>query len=128
MTTPPRRLPGPDTDPHFASDNIAGAHPEIFAALAAVNDDAPAYGADAATDAFHEMIDDVFGTGAYGFPVFNGTGANIVSRAISHPYSSVICADTARLHLRVFGPVRAGITFAQPHRAGKLRSKTSVRC
>lgn len=124
MTTPPRRLPGPDTDPHFASDNIAGAHPEIFAALAAVNDDAPAYGADAATDAFHEMIDDVFGTGAYGFPVFNGTGANIVSlQAISHPYSSVICADTAHVYTsESSAPVRAGITLKpQPHRAGKLR-------
>ncbi len=123
MTTSARRFRAPGADPHFASDNIAGAHPEILEAIAAVNADAAAYGADATTEAFHEMIDDVFGTGAYGFPVFNGTGANIVSlQAVSHPHSSVICTDTAHIYTsESSAPVRAGLTLKpQPHQHGKL--------
>ena len=122
-TTRARRFHTPGADPHFASDNIAGAHPEVLDAITTVNDDAAAYGADATTDAFHEMIDDVFGTGAYGFPVFNGTGANIVAlQAVSHPHSSVVCADTAHVYTsESAAPVRAGITLKpQPHHHGKL--------
>src|SRR5690625_3173264 len=118
-----RRFRIPGTDPHFASDNIAGAHPEIMEALAAANADAPAYGADASTEEFHELIDEVFGNGAFGFPVFNGTGANIVAlQAISHSHSSVICADTAHVYTsESSAPVRAGITLKpQPNRDGKL--------
>ncbi|NWN88493.1 MAG: threonine aldolase [Micrococcaceae bacterium] len=122
MTTP-QRFTVPGTDPHFASDNIAGAHPEIMAALADANTDAAAYGGDPITEDFHQMIDTVFGTGAYGFPVFNGTGANIVAlQAVSHPHSSVICADTAHVYTsESSAPVRAGISLKpQPHRNGKL--------
>ncbi|WP_022869574.1 threonine aldolase family protein [Yaniella halotolerans] len=116
------RLPG--TDPHFASDNISGAHPEIMAAVMEANLDTPAYGGDQFTDDFHEMLDTQFGTGAYGFPVFNGTGANIVSlQAVSHPYSSVICTDTSHVYTsEASAPVRAGISLKpQPHLDGKLR-------
>ncbi|GAA4476347.1 low specificity L-threonine aldolase [Enteractinococcus fodinae] len=118
-----RRFHAPGADPHFASDNISGAHPEIMAALAAANTDAPAYGADEITDEFHELIDETFGSGAYGFPVFNGTGANIVAlQAVSHPHSSVICADTAHVYTsESSAPVRAGLSLKpQPHREGKL--------
>ena len=118
-----RRFRKPGTDPHFASDNISGAHPEIMDALAAANTDAPAYGGDAVTDEFQELLDDVFGSGAYGFPVFNGTGANIVAlQAVSHPHSSVICADTAHVYTsESSAPVRAGISLKpQPNRHGKL--------
>lgn len=118
-----RRFSLPGADPHFASDNISGAHPEIMAALAEANTDAAAYGADAITDTFHQLIDDLFGTGAYGFPVFNGTGANIVAlQTVSHPYSSVICTETAHVYTsESSAPVRAGISLKpQPHRNGKL--------
>lgn len=118
-----RRIRKPGTDPHFASDNISGAHPEIMDALAAANADAPAYGGDAVTDEFHELVDDVFGSGAYGFPVFNGTGANIVAlQAVSHPHSSVICADSAHVYTsESSAPVRAGLSLKpQPNRHGKL--------
>ena len=94
-----------------------------MAALAAANTDAPAYGADEITDEFHELIDETFGSGAYGFPVFNGTGANIVAlQAISHPHSSVICADTAHVYTsESSAPARAGLSLKpQPHREGKL--------
>lgn len=92
-------------------------------AILAANTDAPAYGGDAVTDEFHELIDDIFGTGAYGFPVFNGTGANIVAlQAVSHPHSSVICADTAHVYTsESSAPVRAGISLKpQPNHDGKL--------
>ena len=115
------RLPG--TDPHFASDNISGAHPEIMAAVMEANIDTPAYGGDQFTEDFHDMLDTQFGTGAYGFPVFNGTGANIVAlQAVSHPNSSVICADTAHVYTsEASAPVRAGISLKpQPHSEGKL--------
>ena len=118
-----RRFHAPGADPHFASDNISGAHPEIMAALAAANTDSPAYGADEITDEFHELIDETFGSGANGFPVFNGTGANIVAlQAVSHPHSSVICADTAHVYTsESSAPVRAGLSLKpQPHRDGKL--------
>lgn len=118
-----RRFRQPGADPHFASDNISGTHPEIMEALTDANTDAAAYGGDAITESFHQMIDELFGTGAYGFPVFNGTGANIVAlQALSHPQSSVICADTAHVYTsESSAPVRAGISLKpQPHRHGKL--------
>ena len=118
-----QRFHASGSDPHFASDNISGAHPEIMAALADANTDAAAYGADAITDAFHEMLDEQFGTGAYGFPVFNGTGANIVAlQAVSQPHSSVICTDTAHVYTsESSAPTRAGLTLKpQPHHHGKL--------
>lgn len=118
-----RRFTTPGADPHFASDNISGAHPDIMDALAAANTDAPAYGGDEITDEFHELLEDTFGSGAYGFPVFNGTGANIVAlQAVSRPHSSVICADTAHVYTsESSAPVRAGLSLKpQPHRDGKL--------
>lgn len=118
-----RRFPLPGTDPHFASDNVSGAHPEVIDAIIAANNDATPYGRDAITDSFHELVDELFGSGAYGFPVFNGTGANIVAlQAVSHPHSSVICTDTAHVYTsESSAPVRAGISLKpQPHRDGKL--------
>ncbi len=118
-----RRFQLPGTDPHFASDNVSGAHPEIIDAIIAANNDATPYGGDAITDNFHDLIDELFGSGAYGFPVFNGTGANMVAlQAVSHPHSSVICTDTAHVYTsESSAPVRAGISLKpQPHRDGKL--------
>lgn len=118
-----RRFQLPGTDPHFASDNVSGAHPEIMDAIITANNDAPPYGGDAITDSFHELVDELFGSGAYGFPVFNGTGANMVAlQAVSHPHSSVICTDTAHIYTsESSAPVRAGISLKpQPHRDGKL--------
>lgn len=92
-------------------------------ALAEANTDAAAYGGDAVTESFHQMVDELFGTGAYGFPVFNGTGANIVAlQALTHPQSSVICSDTAHVYTsESSAPVRAGISLKpQPHHHGKL--------
>jgi len=83
----------------FASDNFAGAHPDVMAAIAAANDGhAGAYGADPWTAACEERFREHFGPSARAFPVFNGTGANVVClRAALRPFEAAICPATAHL-------------------------------
>ena len=95
----------------FASDNYAGALPEVMAAVAAANDaHAPAYGADPLTERAEALFRDAFGPEAHALPVFNGTGANVIAlRAVARPYDAVICAATAHLNVDECGaPERVG--------------------
>ncbi|GAA0598710.1 threonine aldolase family protein [Actinomadura livida] len=113
MTNPPAEPPtnGPPSAPHgdgarrtagrtFASDNQASVHPDVLAALAACNDGhQPAYGDDDVTARLREVVRRHFGDRAEVYPVFNGTGANVVSlQAMSERWSSVICADSAHIN------------------------------
>lgn len=84
----------------FASDNYAGIHPEILSAIAAVNEGHEiAYGADAVTARLDELFQAHFGPQAIGFPVFNGTGANVVAlQACVKRWEAVICAETAHIN------------------------------
>ncbi|NDU75095.1 threonine aldolase [Actinomadura sp. DSM 109109] len=84
----------------FASDNQAGVHPEILAALAEVNTGhQPAYGDDAVTARLREVVRRHFGEQAEVFPVFNGTGANVVSlQAMSERWSAVVCPESAHIN------------------------------
>ena len=84
----------------FASDNYAPILPEALEAIAAANTGhAVAYGADEWTDQLRDRSERVFGTREI-FPVFNGTGANVVSlRAMVRPWQGVICAETAHLNV-----------------------------
>ncbi|MBE1537337.1 threonine aldolase family protein [Actinomadura algeriensis] len=84
----------------FASDNHASVHPEILAALAAVNDGhQPAYGGDTVTARLGEVVREHFGARAEAYPVFNGTGANVVAlQAMSERWSAVICPDSAHIN------------------------------
>jgi threonine aldolase len=86
---------------NFASDNYATALPEALEAIAAANHGpAVSYGADAWTARLQDRIKELFGEHATAFPVFNGTGANIVSlRAMLKPWQGVICAETAHLNV-----------------------------
>ncbi|MFV0632923.1 threonine aldolase family protein [Demequina sp.] len=96
---------------HFASDNYASVHPEVLAAIAAVDDGhEPAYGADAATAAFDEAVATVFGADAVGYPVFNGTGANVVSlMALSPRWGGVVASEHAHINVDENGaPERVG--------------------
>ncbi|GAA0214083.1 low specificity L-threonine aldolase [Actinomadura nitritigenes] len=90
----------PDPRRGFASDNQASVHPEILAALAAVNEGhQPAYGDDAVTARLREVVRGHFGAAAEVFPVFNGTGANVVSlQAMSKPWSAVVCPESAHIN------------------------------
>jgi threonine aldolase len=85
----------------FASDNYAGALPEVIDAIAAANrGHAPSYGSDDWTARAEERFRDHFGPGARAYLVLNGTGANVISlRALTQPWSAVICAESAHLNV-----------------------------
>jgi threonine aldolase len=95
----------------FASDNYAGAHPQVVAAVAAANDGhAVAYGADRWSDQAEALIQRELGEQARAFFVFNGTGANVLAlRAACSPWGAVICSQTAHLNMDETGaPERVG--------------------
>lgn len=109
----------------FASDNWSGAHPEVLAAVAEANHGhATAYGTDEWTRRLQDLMAGEFGEDALTFPVFNGTGANILAlQALLPPWGAVICAETAHIHHDEGGaPERVGHTklFTVPTPDGKL--------
>jgi threonine aldolase len=85
----------------FASDNYAGAHPEVLAAIAEANvDHAVSYGADPWTARATELIKDQFGRSAQPWIVFNGTAANVLSLgALTRTWECVVTPDTSHLHV-----------------------------
>ncbi|HEV7805302.1 MAG TPA: beta-eliminating lyase-related protein [Solirubrobacteraceae bacterium] len=85
----------------FASDNNAGAHPQVLAAMAQANDGhATAYGHDPWTDRALELLREHFGEQARSYLVFNGTAANVLClRAMCRPWQSVICAADAHVNV-----------------------------
>lgn len=110
----------------FASDNYAGAHPQVMAAVAAANEGhAPAYGADRWTARAQELLREQLGPDAQSFLVFNGTGANVLAlRAACSPWGAAICTQTAHLHVDEGGaPERVGGVklLTAPTADGKLR-------
>jgi threonine aldolase len=84
----------------FASDNYAGVHPEVLDAIAAANEGHQiAYGEDVYTARLHEVFAEHFGEQAQAFPVFNGTGANVVGLQSMLPrWGAVVCTQTAHIH------------------------------
>ncbi|HEY0238946.1 MAG TPA: low specificity L-threonine aldolase [Friedmanniella sp.] len=102
MTTPAQD-PAVRHDPGwrgFASDNYAGVHPEVLAALGAANGGHQvAYGADAYTARLQDVVRAHFGDQAEAFPVFNGTGANVIGLTSVLPrWGAVVASDTAHIH------------------------------
>jgi threonine aldolase len=85
----------------FASDNYAPILPEALDAIAAVNHGhAVSYGADETTARLDAVIKRHFGGDATVFPVFNGTGANVVGlRSMLRPWQGAICAESAHLNV-----------------------------
>ncbi|MFE7513378.1 threonine aldolase family protein [Streptomyces sp. NPDC057540] len=95
----------------FASDNYAGAHPEVLAALALANEGHQvAYGEDQYTDHLQRIMHSHFGSSAEAFPVFNGTGANVTAlQALTDRWGAVICAESAHINVDEGGaPERMG--------------------
>jgi len=84
----------------FASDNYAGIHPEVLAAIAAANGGHQvAYGDDVYTARLKQVMAEHFGAGVEVFPVFNGTGANVTGLQSMLPrWGAVICTQTAHIH------------------------------
>jgi len=84
----------------FASDNYAGAHPEVLAAIAEANGGHQvAYGEDVYTARLQEVMRGHFGEQAEAFPVFNGTGANVTALTSLLPrWGAVVSAKTAHIN------------------------------
>jgi threonine aldolase len=84
----------------FASDNYAGIHPEVLSAVAAANEGHQiAYGDDLYTARLQDVMAEHFGAGVEAFPVFNGTGANVLGLQSMLPrWGAVICTQTAHIH------------------------------
>ncbi|MGI8332358.1 threonine aldolase family protein [Actinomadura scrupuli] len=85
----------------FASDNYAGVHPEVLAALSAANGGHQvAYGDDVYTGHLQEVFRRHFGERAEVYPVFNGTGANVVGlQSMARRWTAVVCAETAHINV-----------------------------
>ena len=95
----------------FASDNYAGAHPEVLAAIAAANaGHEVAYGRDSVTARLQAALEGELGKGATVYPVFNGTGANVLAlEALIPRWGAVVCAASAHVHTDEAGaPERVG--------------------
>ena len=83
----------------LASDNVAGASPEILHALAeAAGGTVPSYGVDPETEALERRLAEVFECELAVFPVVSGTAANAISLAAMCPsYGAVACTDCAHV-------------------------------
>ena len=95
----------------FASDNYAGAHPEVLAAIAEANGGHQvSYGEDVYTARLSEVMRGHLGDQAEVFPVFNGTGANITALTSMLPrWGAVVASSTAHIHTDENGaPERIG--------------------
>lgn len=109
----------------FASDNYAGIHPAVLQSLAAVNGGHEiAYGEDSVTARFDQVVRDLFGANAVGFPMFNGTGANVVAlQAATKRWEAVVCAESAHISVDEGGAPEkmAGLKlWTIPTSSGKL--------
>ncbi len=85
----------------FASDNYAGIHPEVLAALAVANDGHQiSYGEDDYTAHLQDLFKAHFGERAQAYPVFNGTGANVTAlQALLPRWGAVVTAATAHINV-----------------------------
>ena len=92
---------------HFASDNLAGAHPAVLAAVAAANaGHARAYGDDALTARVVERFRSLLGEDVQPFLVFAGTGANVLGLATRlRPYEAVITSAVSHLNVDECGAI-----------------------
>jgi len=88
------------TSRSFGSDNHAGVHPAVLAAIAAANKgDAIAYGDDEISSAAQARLCEAAGARRAYF-VFNGTAANILGLSLLlRPYEAVICAESSHLNV-----------------------------
>ena len=83
----------------FASDNNAGAHPEILKELARINDGHEiGYGGDRYTREARDLFKQHLGADAEVYFVFTGTAANVLGiSGVTCSWNSVITANTAHL-------------------------------
>ena len=113
--------------PHcsFASDNAAGALPEVVEAIVAANrGHALAYGDDPWTARFEVELAELFGGEARGFLVWNGTGANVLALAsMLRPGEAVVCTEWSHIAVDEAGAperILGAKLIPQPSPDGKL--------
>ena len=84
----------------FASDNYAGVHPRLFEIMQSVNEGHErAYGDDFVTAELSKAFKKTFGEKAEVFPVFNGTGSNVIAlSSVMKRWEAVVCAETAHIN------------------------------
>ncbi len=84
----------------FGSDNHAGVHPAVLAAIGAANGgDATAYGADDLSQRAVARLCELAGA-REAYLVFNGTAANVLGLSLLlRPFDAVICAETSHLNV-----------------------------
>ncbi len=109
----------------FASDNYAGVHPEVLEAIGAANGGHQvAYGEDEYTERLQAVFARHFGPEVEAYPLFNGTGANVVGLQSMLPrWGAVVSASSAHINVDEGGaPERvAGIKLLTvPTEDGKL--------
>jgi threonine aldolase len=109
----------------FASDNWAGACPEVMNALIAVNNYyAAAYGNDDYTLQAQKEFKKLFGEEVEVHFVYNGTAANVVAlSSVIRSVNSVICADHAHINVDecgAFENLSGAKLIALPSVNGKL--------
>ena len=95
----------------FASDNYAGVHPEVLAAIVAANGGHQvAYGEDEYTARLTEVLAGTFERAVDVYPVFNGTGANVLAlQAVTPRWASVLTTSSAHIHAdEAAAPERVG--------------------
>jgi threonine aldolase len=110
---------------NFASDNNAGVHPEILAAVARANQGhVVAYGDDAYTRSAIKKFEEHFGPDIVVFFTFNGTGANVLSlQSLTRPFHSVLCSDYAHIYTDECGAPEKHTgckLIPLPHEDGKI--------
>jgi threonine aldolase len=84
---------------YFISDNNAGMHPDVLAAIAAANDGhARSYGADPVTAHAEALFREHFGAHAETVLAVTGTAANVIAlAAVLRSYETVLCAESAHI-------------------------------
>jgi threonine aldolase len=99
-TTNVNRLHNPDQR-SFASDNYAGIHPRVLAAIATANGGHQiSYGEDVYSARLTDVFRSHFGERCEVFCAFNGTGANVISlQSMTRRWDAVICAESAHVNV-----------------------------
>ncbi len=113
--------------PSFSSDNTSAVWPEVLRALQEVNEtpSAPSYGYCPWSVVLEEKARKVFGPQAEIYPVFTGTGANVLAiSAVCQPWEGAVCTTCSHLNEDETGAPEAvaGVKLvALPHVDGKLQ-------
>ncbi|MEN9301543.1 MAG: hypothetical protein RLZZ254_1324 [Actinomycetota bacterium] len=118
-------IQSPAPQRHFASDNLAGAHPLVVDAVQRANfGHALPYGLDDYTVRLEQAMSDLFDHDVVVRPVFGGTGANVLALScLSRPGDAVACTTVAHIAVDEAGAPEHIIgtkLIGLPHVNGKM--------